>query len=157
GSSSCLTFAHAGLTQSIWAMEAKKRRDTDDGKDDDDAVMQGGVLQEENDQVVVGEQMEILDVVEVSDTEDEEERRRVALFAACRNNKSEAVQGLLRADADLTLCNNREQTALHVSPPELQEKMVWWMTRPHLSPQAQLLQAAWQGDLGSVRQLLVSF
>ncbi|KAK5620293.1 hypothetical protein CRENBAI_025869 [Crenichthys baileyi] len=98
--------------------------------------------------------MEILDVVEVSDTEDKEEQRRVALFAACRNNKSEAVQGLLRADADLTLCNHREQTALYISPPELQEKMVWWMTRPHLSPQAQLLQAAWQGDLGSVRQLL---
>ncbi|XP_038123955.1 mitogen-activated protein kinase kinase kinase 19 isoform X2 [Cyprinodon tularosa] len=69
-------------------------------------------------------------------------------------SKTDVVQGLLRADADLTLCNHREQTALHISPAVLQEKMVRWMKRPHLSPQMQLLQAAWQGDLGSVRQLL---
>ncbi|KAM4560758.1 uncharacterized protein map3k19 [Fundulus diaphanus] len=136
------------------AMEAKKRRDGNDGEDEDEDVMQGAELEEENDQVVLGPQIEILDVLEVSDTEDEGERSRVALFAACRDNKSEVVQGLLRSDADLTLCNHREQTALHVSPPDLQEKMVRWMTRPHLSPQAQLLQAAWQGDLGAVRHLL---
>ncbi|XP_017276139.2 mitogen-activated protein kinase kinase kinase 19 isoform X1 [Kryptolebias marmoratus] len=32
--------------------------------------------------------------------------------------------------------------------------MVGWMSRPHLSPQAQLLQAAWQGDPTSLRRLL---
>ncbi|XP_016521829.1 uncharacterized protein map3k19 [Poecilia formosa] len=139
-------------------MEAKKRRDTDDVEDDDDDeddVLHLGELEGENDQVVLGPQMEILDVMEVSDDDEEEEERRwVDLFAACRSNKSEVVQGLLRADADLTLCNHRQQTPLHISPPELQEKMVRWMTRPHLSAQEQLLQAAWQGDLGSVRQLL---
>ncbi|XP_035995483.1 mitogen-activated protein kinase kinase kinase 19 isoform X2 [Fundulus heteroclitus] len=136
------------------AMEVKKRRDGNDGEDEDDDVMQGAELEEENYQVVLGPHIEILDVLEVSDTEDEGERSRVALFAACRDNRSEVVQGLLRGDADLTLCNHRGQTALHVSPPDLQEKMVRWMTRPHLSPQAQLLQAAWQGDLGAVRHLL---
>ncbi|XP_023193301.1 mitogen-activated protein kinase kinase kinase 19 [Xiphophorus maculatus] len=137
------------------AMEAKKRRDTDDVEDDDDDddVMHLGELEGENDPVVLRPQMEILDVLEVSDDE-EEERRLVDLFTACQSNKSEVVQGLLRADADLTVCNHRQQTALHISPPELQEKMVRWMTRPHLSAQEQLLQAAWQGHLGSVRQLL---
>ncbi|XP_043988612.1 serine/threonine-protein kinase pakA [Gambusia affinis] len=137
-------------------MEAKKRRDTDDLEDDDDDVdvMHLGELEGENDLVVLGPQMEILEVLEVSDDEEEEEWRFVDLFTACQSNKSQVVQGLLRADADLTLCNHRQQTALHISPPELQEKMVRWMTRPHLSAQEQLLQAAWQGHLGSVRQLL---
>ncbi|XP_054908805.1 mitogen-activated protein kinase kinase kinase 19 [Poeciliopsis prolifica] len=139
-------------------MEAKKWRDTDDVEDDnnDDDVMHFGELEGENVQVVLGPQMEILDVLEVSDDDNDEEaeRRRVDLFAACQSNMSEVVQGLLRTDADLTLCNHRQQTALHISPPELQEKMVKWMTRPHLPAQEQLLQAAWQGHLGSLRQLL---
>lgn len=71
-------------------MEAKKRRDTDDVEDDDDDddVMHLGELEGENDQVVLGPQMEILDVLEVSDDE-EEERRLVDLFTACQSNKSE--------------------------------------------------------------------
>lgn len=68
----------------------------------------------------------------------------------------QVVQRLLRTGADMTLCNSSQQTALHVSPPELQGKVLGWMSRPHLPPQAQLLQAAWQGDLYSLQNLLVS-
>ncbi|KAE8277213.1 hypothetical protein D5F01_LYC24940 [Larimichthys crocea] len=67
---------------------------------------------------------------------------------------TEVVQQLLRTGADMTLCNSSQQTALHVSPPELQGKVLGWMSRPHLPPQAQLLQAAWQGDLYSLQNLL---
>lgn len=66
-------------------MDAKKRSDANDGEDDDD-VMRFGVLEGENDQRVLGPQMEILNV---SDEEDEEKWGRTSLFAACRNNKSE--------------------------------------------------------------------
>ncbi|KAI3356492.1 hypothetical protein L3Q82_017699, partial [Scortum barcoo] len=65
-----------------------------------------------------------------------------------------AVQRLLRAGADITLCNCRQQTALHTCPPELRGKVLGWMSRSHLPPQAQLLQAAWQGDLHSLQHLL---
>ncbi|XP_054644057.1 uncharacterized protein map3k19 isoform X2 [Dunckerocampus dactyliophorus] len=54
----------------------------------------------------------------------------------------------------MTLCNRAKQTALHVSSPELQERMLSWMSRPHLPPQTRLLQAAWQGDLHTVQHLL---
>ncbi|KAM6978438.1 uncharacterized protein map3k19 [Tautogolabrus adspersus] len=61
---------------------------------------------------------------------------------------------LLKAGADMTLCDSTQQTALHVSPPELQGKVLGWMSRPHLPPQEQLLQAAWQGDLLYLQYLL---
>lgn len=65
------------------------------------------------------------------------------------------VWELLKTEVDLTLWSRSRQTALHLSSPELQMKMVRWMVRPHLSPQAQLLQAAWQGDSASLSHLLV--
>lgn len=65
------------------------------------------------------------------------------------------VQQLLRAGADVTLCDSSQQTALHVCPPGLQKKVLRWMLRPDLPPQVQLLQAAWQGDLHSLQNLLV--
>ncbi|XP_068429103.1 uncharacterized protein [Clinocottus analis] len=70
--------------------------------------------------------------------------------------ETQAVQRLLRAGADVTLCSCScsRQTALHVSPPELRGKVLGWMTRPHLPPQMQLLQAAWQGDLQTLQRLL---
>ncbi|KAM7380793.1 hypothetical protein PAMP_004066 [Pampus punctatissimus] len=64
------------------------------------------------------------------------------------------VQRLLRGGSDLTLCNSSQQTALHLSSPELLVKVLGWMSRPHLRPRAQLLQAAWQGDLNSLQHLL---
>ncbi|XP_038576059.1 uncharacterized protein LOC119903866 [Micropterus salmoides] len=64
------------------------------------------------------------------------------------------VRRLLMTGADVTLCNCSQQTALHIAPPELQGKVLGWMSRPHLSPQAHLLQAAWQGDLHSLQHLL---
>ncbi|KAK5890705.1 hypothetical protein CesoFtcFv8_014199 [Champsocephalus esox] len=89
----------------------------------------------------------------VSDTEDEEEQGTFPLI--CRIGITQVVQRLLRGGGDLTLCDRSQQTALHISSPELQGKVLGWMSRPHLSPQAQLLQAAWQGDLHSLQLLLL--
>ncbi|XP_039884316.1 uncharacterized protein LOC120731371 [Simochromis diagramma] len=94
------------------------------------------------------------DGVQKGELKEDKEQGCTPLIAACRGAMSEVVQQLLRTDADLTLCNFSQQTALHISPPELREKMVRWMSRPHLPPQAQLLQAAWQGDFHSLQHLL---
>ncbi|XP_037645055.1 uncharacterized protein map3k19 isoform X2 [Sebastes umbrosus] len=107
--------------------------------------------EEENEEVLV---VSLGQEAEVSDTEDEEEQGSTPLIAACRSGMTEAVQRLLRAGADVTLCNSSQQTALHITPPELQGDVLGWMSRPHLPPQAQLLQAAWQGDLHSLQPLL---
>lgn len=55
----------------------------------------------------------------------------------------------------MTLCDSSQQTALHVCRPGLQKKVLRWMLRPDLPLQVQLLQAAWQGDLHSLQNLLV--
>ncbi|XP_044072030.1 uncharacterized protein map3k19 [Siniperca chuatsi] len=113
--------------------------------------------EEENEEVLVvslGQEVDGQEELEVSDTEDEEEEGSTPLITACRKGMTEVVQRLLRAGADMTLCNCSQQTALHITPPELQGKVLGWMSRPHLPPQAQLLQAAWQGDLHSLQHLL---
>ncbi|XP_062257868.1 serine/threonine-protein kinase PRP4 homolog isoform X2 [Platichthys flesus] len=91
---------------------------------------------------------------EVSDTEDEEEQGCTPLITACSKGWTEVVQRLMRTGADVTLCNRSQETALHVLPAELQGKVLGWMTRPHLPPQARLLQASWQGDMHTLQQLL---
>ncbi|KAF7660477.1 hypothetical protein LDENG_00281560 [Lucifuga dentata] len=102
----------------------------------------------------LGREMEVQVEMVVPDTEDEEEDGCTPLITACRKGMTEVVQRLLRTGADLTLCNCYQQTALHISPPELQRKVLGWMFRPHLPPQAQLLQAAWQGDMHALQHLL---
>ncbi|XP_067372129.1 mitogen-activated protein kinase kinase kinase 19 isoform X2 [Channa argus] len=92
--------------------------------------------------------------LESSDTKDKEEQGYTPLITACRKGMTEVVQGLLQSGADLTLCDGSQQTALHISCPELRGKMLSWMSRPHLPPQTQLLQASWQGDLHSLQHLL---
>ncbi|XP_074930563.1 LOW QUALITY PROTEIN: mitogen-activated protein kinase kinase kinase 19 [Archocentrus centrarchus] len=95
------------------------------------------------------------DGMQKGELKEDEEHGCTPLITACGSGMSEVVQQLLRTEADLTLCNFSQHTALHVSPPELREKMVRWMSRPHLPPQTQLLQAAWQGDLHSLQHLLI--
>ncbi|KAK5861402.1 hypothetical protein PBY51_022802 [Eleginops maclovinus] len=90
----------------------------------------------------------------VPNTEDEEEHGSFPLISACRTGMTQVVQQLLSFGADVTLCDYSQQTALHISSPELQGKVLGWMMRPHLPPQAHLLQAAWQGDLHSLQHLL---
>ncbi|KAF3842899.1 hypothetical protein F7725_001748 [Dissostichus mawsoni] len=58
----------------------------------------------------------------VSDTEDEEEQGTFPLITACRIGITQVVQRLLRGGGDLTLCDRSQQTALHISSPELQGK-----------------------------------
>ncbi|KAM9851173.1 uncharacterized protein map3k19 [Aulostomus maculatus] len=84
----------------------------------------------------------------------EEEQGYTPLMLACWKGISEEVEQLLRTGADVTLSNSFSQTALHLSPPELRQKVLGWMSRPHLPPQMQLLQAAWQGDLHALQHLL---
>lgn len=62
---------------------------------------------------------------------------------------------LLEHAADVTLCNQSNQTAMHVCPPELREELLLAMPRPLLPPQAQLLQACWQGNLQLLQHWLV--
>ncbi|XP_069554966.1 mitogen-activated protein kinase kinase kinase 19 [Brachyistius frenatus] len=133
-------------------MQGRKKRESDE-------EMQRTELEEENKKMILveslGPEMESQEELEVSNAEDEEERGSTPLITACRNGMTDVVQRLLGTEADLTLCNCSQQTALHVSPPELRGKMVRWMSRPHLTPQVQLLQAAWQGDLNSLQHLLI--
>ncbi|XP_034742567.1 uncharacterized protein map3k19 isoform X3 [Etheostoma cragini] len=113
--------------------------------------------EEENEEALVvsrGQEVEGREDLESFNSEDEEEEGSTPLIAACHKGKPEVVQLLLEAGADVTLCNCCQQTALHISPPGLQGKVLGWMSRSHLPPQAQLLQAAWQGDLHSLQHLL---
>ncbi|XP_056244632.1 uncharacterized protein map3k19 isoform X1 [Seriola aureovittata] len=127
-------------TEKKWrGVDEMLKREQEEGNKEDDVVVSCG---QEVDRHVV------------SDTEDEEERGCTPLISACRKGMTEVVQRLLNTGADMTLCDCRQKTALHVSPPELQGKVLGWMSRPHLPPQAQLLQASWQGDLDSLQQLL---
>ncbi|KAM7407747.1 hypothetical protein PAMA_003479 [Pampus argenteus] len=101
----------------------------------------------------VGEMLQI-EQEEEEEEEEEEENVGVTVVSPGQEDKQEVAQRLLRGASDLTLCNSSQQTALHLSSPELLVKVLGWMSRPHLRPQAQLLQAAWQGDLHSLQHLL---
>lgn len=62
---------------------------------------------------------------------------------------------LLERGADATLCNYSNQTALHVSQPDLQKELLAAMLRP-LVYRAQFLEVAWRGDIHALQHLLVS-
>eukprot|EP00064_Thunnus_orientalis_P020645 superscaffoldBa00005794_g20787 len=104
--------------------------------------------------VSLGQEVEDQEELKISNIEDEEEQGCNPLMLACHKGMTEVVQRLLRSGSDMTLCNCNQQTALHLSPPELLGKVLGWMSRPHLHPQTQLLQAAWQGDLHSLQHML---
>lgn len=62
---------------------------------------------------------------------------------------------LLGRGADVTLCNHSNQTALHVSQPDLQKELLDSLLSP-LAHRAQLLEVAWRGDIDALQRLLVS-
>ncbi|XP_052420942.1 mitogen-activated protein kinase kinase kinase 19 isoform X2 [Carassius gibelio] len=76
------------------------------------------------------------------------------LITACRMGLTRVMHFLLKGGADATLCNNSNQTALHVSQPALQGELLTAMIRdvPH---QRQLSLAAWRGDLCCLQDLMV--
>lgn len=136
------------------------------------------VEQKEENEGVLSEGSEELGFSITDDEEvGEEERGSAPLIEACRRNTTEVrvccccgskvepfilracrqqmVSLLLIAGADVTPCDRSRRTALHECPPELQEKVLRWMSRPNMPLQAELLQAAWQGDQNSVQTLLV--
>ncbi|KAG7502882.1 mitogen-activated kinase kinase kinase 19 isoform X1 [Solea senegalensis] len=138
----------------MWRMKrserAEKRRRAGDGmqKNEKQEIVEEDLMGS------LGREVDDQEDLEVLDTEDEEERGCPPLIAACRKGMTEVVQQLLSSGADVTLCDCSQETALHVSRPELQGKMLGWMSRPHLPPQAQLLQACWQGDMHTLQHLL---
>ncbi|TWW80536.1 Mitogen-activated protein kinase kinase kinase 19 [Takifugu flavidus] len=114
------------------------------------------VEQKEENEGVLSEGSEELEFSITDDEEvGEEERGSAPLIEACRRNTTEQMVSLLLiAGADVTPCDRSRRTALHECPPELQEKVLRWMSRPSMPLQMELLQAAWQGDQNSVQPLL---
>ncbi|KAM5324760.1 mitogen-activated protein kinase kinase kinase 19 isoform 2-T2 [Glossophaga mutica] len=76
------------------------------------------------------------------------------LITAAEENLSEVVGFLLEKGADITLCNYNHQTAVHVAHCDVQRKLL--ATNSIQTPQMQLLQSSWQGDLEQLQQLLAS-
>ncbi|KAJ8247120.1 hypothetical protein GJAV_G00258980 [Gymnothorax javanicus] len=77
-----------------------------------------------------------------------------ALIAASQRGLTRAVHFLVEKGADLTLSNYMDQTALHLSGPDLQGELLEAASRcPY--PQVQLRYAAWWGDLHFLQNLLV--
>ncbi|XP_053568491.1 mitogen-activated protein kinase kinase kinase 19 [Bombina bombina] len=76
-----------------------------------------------------------------------------ALILAAAGNLPEAVSLLLEHGADVTLCNYSNQTAVHVANDDIKKLLLSAVKRTSY-PQLQLAQAAWQGDLEIVQQLL---
>lgn len=118
--------------------------------------------QKEN-EAILSDGSEELEFSITDDEVGEEERGSAPLVEACRKNMTgvsvccsccikvelsilraccqQMVSLLLIAGADVTLCDRSRRTALHESPPELQEKVLRWMLKPNMPPHTELLQA----------------
>ncbi|KAF5905192.1 mitogen-activated protein kinase kinase kinase 19 [Clarias magur] len=75
------------------------------------------------------------------------------LISACQMGLDMVMHFLLERGADVTLCNHSNQTALHVSQPDLQKKLLAALLSP-LTHRAQLLEVAWRGDIHALQRLL---
>ena len=65
----------------------------------------------------------------------------------------QVVGFLLENGVDITLCNYRNQTAVHVANCDVQRQLL--AVNGIQDPQMQLLQSLWQGDLEQLQRLLV--
>ncbi|KAM5280098.1 mitogen-activated protein kinase kinase kinase 19 [Ctenodactylus gundi] len=74
------------------------------------------------------------------------------LITAVEENLSEVVGFLLEKGADITLCNYRNQTAVHVANCDIRRQLL--AVSGIKAPQMQLLQSSWQGDLEHLQHLL---
>ncbi|KAL7881383.1 hypothetical protein AOLI_G00082310 [Acnodon oligacanthus] len=75
------------------------------------------------------------------------------LISACQMGLTTVMRFLLERGADATLCNHDNQTALHVSPPDLQGGLLAAL-ESRLCHQGQLSEAAWRGDMSTLQHLL---
>ncbi|XP_036417781.1 mitogen-activated protein kinase kinase kinase 19 [Colossoma macropomum] len=75
------------------------------------------------------------------------------LISACQMGLTTVMRFLLERGADATLCNHNNQTALHVSPPDLQGELLAAL-ESRLCHQGQLSEAAWRGDMSTLQHLL---
>ncbi|KAM9305658.1 mitogen-activated protein kinase kinase kinase 19 [Gastrophryne carolinensis] len=78
-----------------------------------------------------------------------------ALIVAAQQNHPEVIAVLLDHGADVTLYNGSDQTALHVAHPETRAHLLAAVERRSF-PQLCLAQAAWQGDLDTMLNLMGS-
>ncbi|KAK2490481.1 hypothetical protein MC885_004724 [Smutsia gigantea] len=76
------------------------------------------------------------------------------LITAAEENLTEVVKFLLKKGADITLCNYSSQTAVHVANCDVQRQLL--AISGIQTPQRQLLQSSWQGDLEQLQHLLAS-
>ncbi|TSM60553.1 Mitogen-activated protein kinase kinase kinase 19 [Bagarius yarrelli] len=76
------------------------------------------------------------------------------LISACQMGLEVVMHFLLEKGADATLCNHSNQTALHVSQPDLQKELLAAMLRP-LAHRTRLLEVAWRGDVQALRHLMI--
>ncbi|KAG9349118.1 hypothetical protein JZ751_029438, partial [Albula glossodonta] len=118
----------------------------DMNKDFVDAIFHGDLEQ-------VRKRMEEGDLCEEDVDQPHDEEGCTPLITACQKGLTGVVQFLLEKGADVTLCNHDDQTAVHLSGSVLQGELLAVASRC-LSPQAQLLCAAWRGDLHSLQNLL---
>ncbi|KAM4697907.1 mitogen-activated protein kinase kinase kinase 19 [Rhinophrynus dorsalis] len=81
------------------------------------------------------------------------ESGNTALILAAEGDLPQLVAVLLDHGADVTLCNAKNQTALHVANEGTQRQLLSALDRTYF-PQLQLFQAAWQGDMGVLHHLL---
>ncbi|XP_072542621.1 uncharacterized protein map3k19 isoform X2 [Salminus brasiliensis] len=75
------------------------------------------------------------------------------LISACQMGLKKVMHFLLDRGADATLCNHSHQTALHISPPDLQRELLAAIASPS-GHKGQLLEAAWRGDITTLEHLL---
>ncbi|XP_067300912.1 ankyrin repeat domain-containing protein 35 [Pseudorasbora parva] len=75
------------------------------------------------------------------------------LISACRRGLTRVMHFLLERGADATLCNDNNQTALHVSQPAHQRELLMALIRD-VKHQRQLSLAAWLGDLCCLQDLM---
>ncbi|KAK1797650.1 hypothetical protein P4O66_008013, partial [Electrophorus voltai] len=110
------------------------------------------LLKEELEAVSVGLEQRLYTLEELDEPHDS--NGSTPLISACQMGLTKVMHFLLDRGVDVTLCNHNNQTALHASQPGLQRELLAAISRP-LSHPAQLLEAAWKGDIRSLQHLLM--
>ena len=85
----------------------------------------------------------------------DKETGNTPIILAAKLGHLKITQLLLKYGADITLRNYDNQTAIDVARPNVLRPLLESVSRVGCSPR-HLLQAAWQGNLATVRRLLVS-
>ncbi|XP_059179297.1 uncharacterized protein LOC131958339 [Physella acuta] len=79
-----------------------------------------------------------------------------ALIWAARRGHVKIIELLLKNGADTTLCNHESQTAVEVAAPSVRTVLLDWVETHKELNEKLLLQAAWQGNLSVISEILSS-